>query len=84
MNKLDKPVSGLLIITFKILSNSAMKISEAEKVHVANVEGYTLLMKSIVKIKYVVKKHAEVSWTKEEKNVKPRSEEKNVKKETFM
>lgn len=40
VNRLDMPVSGVLIITYKNLSNSMMKINETEKVYVAKVEGY--------------------------------------------
>ncbi|KAK6089824.1 hypothetical protein P3W45_001172 [Vairimorpha bombi] len=39
VNRLDMPVSGVLIITFKNLSTSMKKISETEKVYVAKVKG---------------------------------------------
>ncbi|WUR03509.1 ribosomal large subunit pseudouridine synthase [Vairimorpha necatrix] len=39
VNRLDMPVSGVLIITFENFKNNMMKISEAEKIYVAKVEG---------------------------------------------
>lgn len=39
VNRLDMPVSGILIITYKNLKNSMMKINDTEKIYIAKVNG---------------------------------------------
>lgn len=39
VNRLDMPVSGILIITYKNLRNSMIKINDTEKIYIAKVKG---------------------------------------------